>query len=102
MRIPIENFDRFARSCINDKIKMQKLTSIARRPYLSSLTIAEMKPAIRRHKLHIPIIDINNGQQEMLHFDTDYPWDILKLLDDDYLTSIMTGQDYEVDGKKDA
>ncbi|GHO56070.1 Kiwa anti-phage protein KwaB-like domain-containing protein [Ktedonobacter robiniae] len=100
-RIPIENFSQFARACINDKSKMQKLTSIARRPYLSNLTIAEMKPAIKRHQLHIPIIDINNGQQEMLHYDEDYPWDILKLLDDDYLTSIMTGQNYEVDAKRD-
>ncbi len=100
-RVPIENFKRFARACTNDKAKMQKLTSIARRPYLGSLTLADMRPAIKRHKLHIPIIDINNGQQEMLHFDEDFPWDILKLLDDDYLTSIMTGQNYEVDAKRD-
>jgi hypothetical protein len=80
---------------------MHKLTSIARRPYLSNLTIADMKPAIQRHQLHIPVVDINNGQQEMLHFDKDFPWDILKLLDDDYLTSIMTGQNYEVDAKRD-
>jgi hypothetical protein len=37
----------------------------------------------------------------MLHFDDDYPWNILKLLNDDYLTSIMTGQSYEVDAKRD-
>ncbi len=100
-RIPIENFDHFARSCTNNKIKMRKLTSIARRPYLSSLTIADMKLVIQRHQLRIPIVQINNGQQECLHYDTDYPWDILRLLDDDYLTSIMTGQNYEVDAKRD-
>ncbi len=102
-RIPIENFNFFARACTNDKAKMQKLTSIARRPYLSSLTISEMKPAILRHNLHIPIVTVKEGQkkQEVLHFDKDYPWDILKLLNDDYLTSIMTGQNYEVDAKRD-
>jgi Domain of unknown function (DUF4868) len=102
-RIPIENFSFFARACTNDKAKMQKLTSIARRPYLSSLTIMDMKPAIQRHGLHIPIVTIKDGQQdkEVLHFDKDYPWDILKLLDDDYLTSIMTGKNYEVDAKRD-
>jgi hypothetical protein len=99
--IPIENFPLFRRACTNDKEKMQKLMSIARRPYLSSLTITDMRPAIKRHKLHIPIVDRNNGQQEMLHFDKDYPLDILRLLDDDYLTSIMTGQNYEVDAKRD-
>jgi hypothetical protein len=101
-RIPIRDFSFFSRACINDKTKMQKLTSIARRPYLSNLTIADMKPAIQRHGLHIPIVTIKDGGQdkEVLYFDKDYPWDILKLLDDDYLTSIMTGQNYEVDGKR--
>jgi hypothetical protein len=98
-RIPIANFDAFSRSCTDNKLKMVKLTSIARRPYLDKLTIAMMKPAIIKHQLHIPIEEIN--KQEMLRFDKDYPWDILKLLADDYLTSIMTGQDYEVESKRD-
>jgi len=98
-RIPIENFKLFARSCTNNKIKMEKLASMARRPYLSQLTITDMKPVIQKNKLHIPVVTVNG--QEMLHFDKDYPWDILKLLDDDYLTSIMTGQNYEVDAKRD-
>src|SRR5262249_43027954 len=38
-RIPIENFSLFALSCTNNKTKMTKLASIARRPYLSRLTI---------------------------------------------------------------
>jgi hypothetical protein len=98
-RIPIENFKLFAQSCTNNKVKMGKLTSIARRPYLGNLTIKDMKPVIKKHDLHIPIVLVNG--QEMLHFDQDYPWDILKLLDDDYLTSLMSGQDYEVDAKRD-
>ena len=98
-RIPIANFSDFSRSCTNNKIKMEKLTSIARRPYLDRLTIAMMKPAIKKHKLHIPVEEVNG--KDMLRFDKDYPWDILKLLDDDYLTSIMTGQNYEVDSKRD-
>ena len=98
-RIPIENFSLFARACTKDKTKMQKLTSIARRPYLDRLTIAMMKSAIKEHQLHIAPVEVNG--KEMLHFDEDYPWAILKLLDDDYLTSIMTGQNYEVDAKRD-
>lgn len=98
-RIPIENFNLFARTCTNHKVKMEKLTSIARRPYLDKITIADMKPVIQKNNLHIPVVKANG--QEMLHFDKDYPWDILKLLDDDYLTSIMTGQNYEVDAKRD-
>lgn len=98
-RIPIENFDSFASSCTKNKLKMEKLTSIARRPYLDHLTIADMKPVIQRHHLHIKVVRIHG--QDMLQFDHNYPWDILKLLDDDYLTSIMTGQAYEVDAKRD-
>jgi hypothetical protein len=97
-RVPIENFDTFASSCMKNKLKMEKLTSIARRPYLDRLTVADMEPVIQRHRLHIKIVKING--QDMLHFDRNYPWDILKLLDDDYLTSIMTGQSYEVDAKR--
>ena len=98
-RIPIENSGLFVRSCTNNKVKMEKLISIARRPYLDNITIADMKRVIQKNKLHIPVIAVNG--QEMLHFDKDYPWDILKLLNDDYLTSIMTGQHYEVDAKRD-
>ena len=78
---------------------MTKFTSIARRPYLDKLTISAMKPVITKNKLHIPVESVNG--QEILRFDRDYPTDILKLLDDDYLTSIMTGLDYEVDAKRD-
>jgi hypothetical protein len=97
-RVPIENFDSFASSCMKNKLKMEKLTSIARRPYLDRLTVADMKPVIQRHRLHIRVVTVDG--QDMLHFDRSYSWDILKLLDDDYLTSIMTGQSYEVDAKR--
>src|SRR5437762_2191792 len=98
-RIPIENFALFTRSCTNHKVKMEKLASIARRPYLSNLTIADMLPVIHKNNLHVPVINVNG--QDKLHFDEDHPWDIHKLLDDDYLTSIMTGKNYEVDAKRD-
>jgi len=97
-RVPIENFDSFASSCMKNKMKMEKLTSIAKRPYLDRLTVADMKSVIQRHRLHIRVIKVDG--QDMLHFDRNHPWDILKLLDDDYLTSIMTGQSYEVDAKR--
>lgn len=99
--VPIVNFDSFRLACINEKHKqrMTKIMGIAKRPYLDKLTIAATKPIIIKHSLHIPI-EIVNGQ-EMLRFDHEHPNDILKMLDDDYLTSIMTGIDYEVDAKRD-
>jgi hypothetical protein len=38
--------------------------------------------------------------QEMLVFDPKDRWAILKLLDDDYLESALTEQQYEVTGKR--
>ena len=36
----------------------------------------------------------------MLLFDPSDKWALLRLLDDDYLKSIMTGENYEVTGKR--
>ena len=59
-----------------------------------------MEPVIKEYNLHILVVEING--KKMLQLDPHYPWDILKLLNDDYLKSIMTGQHYAVDGKRDA
>lgn len=96
--IPIENFGPFARMCKKDKRKMDKLISIARQPYLNQVTIADMESVIKEYNLHILVVEING--KKMLQLDPHHPWDLLKLLNDDYLKSIMTGQNYAVDGKR--
>ncbi len=96
--LPIDNFDHFARMCKKDKRKMDKLISIARQPYLNKVTIADMEFVIKEYNLYILVVEING--KKMLQLDPYHPWDILKLLNDDYLKSIMTGQNYAVDGKR--
>jgi hypothetical protein len=98
-RIPIANFDVFARSCSRNKTKMQKLRNIASQPYLSTITIEDMKKVIASNNLNIRVILVDG--QEMLYYERRDPWAILKLLDDDYLQSLMTGQHYVVDSKHD-
>jgi hypothetical protein len=43
---------------------------------------------------------IEDGGKEMLMFDRSDKWAILRLLDDDYLISLMTDENYEVTGKR--
>lgn len=97
-RIPIANFDEFARSCERNPSKMRKLKNIATQPYLDSITMADIKKAIAAHNLTIQIVTVNG--QEMLRYDPTEQYGILKLLDDDYLQSIMTNKSYEATGKR--
>lgn len=96
--IPIENFDEFARSCERNPSKMRKLKNIATQPYLDSITMADIKKAIATHNLNIQIVTVNG--QETLRYDPKEQYGILKLLDDDYLQSIMTNKSYEATGKR--
>jgi len=96
--IPIVNFDEFAQSCERNHSKMRKLKNIAIQPYLDSITMADIKKAIAAHNLNIQIVTVNG--QEMLRYDPTEQYGILKLLDDDYLQSIMTNKSYEATGKR--
>ncbi len=48
----------------------------------------------------MPIKTVKQGGVEKLVFDPSDKWAILKLLDEDYLNSIMTGNKYEATGKR--
>jgi hypothetical protein len=43
---------------------------------------------------------VKKNGKEMLVFDPKDKWALLRLLDDDYLDSVLTGQKYEVTGKR--
>jgi SH3-like domain-containing protein len=61
--------------------------------------MVDLRRAIDEHGLPVEVVQ-NNGQ-EMLVFDPDPSrrWILLKLLDDDYLNSVMTHLRYEVNSK---
>jgi Kiwa KwaB-like protein len=96
--IPIENFETFEESCYKHKQKLAKLKNIANKPYLNSLTIKHLKKVIKHHRL--PITTIGAGKKEKIVFEASDKWAILRLLDDDYLDSYMTGIKYEVNSKR--
>ena len=96
--IPIENFNEFSQACEGHLQKVAKLKNIASKPYLDKLTIKDLKKVIAKYKL--PIKTVGKGTNEKLLFEPSDKWAILRLLDDDYLESMMTGESYEVTSKR--
>jgi hypothetical protein len=96
--IPIDDFAAFKASCGGHLQKIAKLKNIAGKPYLKDLTINKIKEVIELYDLPIKTVD-DNGD-EKLHYDASDKWAILRLLDDDYLESVMTKNRYEVNSKR--
>ena len=96
--IPIDNFQAFNAACEGHLQKLAKLKNIASKPYIKTLTIADLKKVITTYNL--PVKTVGKGDNEKLQFDTKDKWAILRLLDDDYLESVMTGNHYEVNSKR--
>ncbi|AKB27764.1 hypothetical protein MSSIT_1045 [Methanosarcina siciliae T4/M] len=97
-RIPIANFSEFSESCTSHLQKLVKLRNIANRPYFSTITMEDIKRSIVRNNLSVETI-VENGQ-EKIKFDPRDKWIILKVLDDAYLESVMTQNNYEVNSKR--
>lgn len=96
--VQIENFDEFEAACVGHVQMQAKLKNISNKPYLKRLKMSAIKKVIDKVGLNVKIVTKN--RQEMLQFDPKDKWAILRLLDDDYLNSIMTGNTYEVTGKR--
>jgi hypothetical protein len=96
--VPIANFAEFAEACEAHLHKLAKLNNIARKPYLNTLSMADIKRVKTKCGLKIKIV--KKDGKEMLLFDKNDRWSILRLLDDDYLASVMTGSNYEANSKR--
>lgn len=96
--VPILNFEEFARDCEGHLWKQRKLKKIAAKPYLSRITMDHIKRVIEKNNLPLRIVEVEG--KETLIYDRKDKWVLLKLLDDDYLWSLLTEQSYEVTGKR--
>jgi hypothetical protein len=96
--VPIANFEEFEKACEGHLQKQSKLRKISERPYINGITIADLKKVIKQFNL--PIKTEKKDGKEMLVYDPADKWALLRLLDDDYLKSLMTDQNYEVTGKR--
>ncbi len=97
-RIPIDDFPAFQAACEGHLQKLAKLKNIASKPYLQHITMTDIKKVIQKYNL--PIATEGTGASEKVKFDASDKWAILRLLDDDYLESVMTGNTYEVNSKR--
>jgi hypothetical protein len=98
-RVPIHNFDTFARDCEGHPVKLAKLKNIAGKPYLARLTVGDIRRVVERYHLPIQFASAPDGQETIVYDPADR-WTLLKLLDDDYLWSSLTSEAYEVSGKR--
>jgi hypothetical protein len=97
--VPIANFDDFEKACTGHLQMQAKLKNIASKPYLKILKMADIKKVLQEFpSLGVKIV--RKGGKEMLFFDAKDKWAVLRLLDDDYLGSVLTGEKYEVTGKR--
>jgi hypothetical protein len=98
-RIPVSNLDEFRAACTGQLQMMSKLAQIARKPYLNQVTMQEIRRTIDAFHLEVQIVEENGQEKVLFEKGAKKRWLLLKLLDDDYLGSIMTNQKYEVNSK---
>jgi len=98
-QVPLSNADEFRAACTGQMQMMSKLAQIARKPYLGRVTMDDIRRTINEFGLDVQIVT-EDGQERLLFEVTPAKrWLILKLLDDDFLGSIMTDEKYEVNSK---
>lgn len=98
-RVPIRNLAEFESACSGNSLMLTKLASISRKPYLSRVTFTDVERAIQEFSLDIEVARDGHAPQLVFDPDRERRWLILKLLDDDYLGSVMTQEKYEVNSK---
>lgn len=98
-RIPISNFEEFKSACLGNVLMLSKLAQIAKKPYLQSVTMADIKRTLAEFGLEVPIVVEAGVEKLTFEASPAKRWTILKLLDDDYLGSVMTQLKYVANSK---
>jgi hypothetical protein len=98
--VPILNDDEFVEACKDQPQMVSKVARVAQKPYLEDVEMDDIRRTIDEFDLDINIVEVN-GEEELL-FDpsVETRWIILKMLDDDYLGSVMTDRKYEANSKR--
>lgn len=102
--LPIAGGDRLAAACRTDPNMMRKLVSIQAKleqpGYAAALTMPNLVAFVRANQIAVQIED-PDGPTPRLVFDSgpQRRWDLLKLLDDDFLRSDLTQLRYEANSK---
>ena len=98
-QIPLSNPNEFREACTGQLQMMSKLAQIARKPYLNRVTMRDIRRTIDEFQLNVQTVVEDGEERLVFNANPNDRWLILKLLDDDFLGSIMTNQKYEVNSK---
>lgn len=98
--VPIENAQEFVADCTRNALILTKLRGISQRNYFGQLNMDMLAGIIAQYNL--PIAIRGQGVNRRLVYDKQHKWKFLRLIDDGFLTSGMTGTNYEVTGKRQA
>lgn len=101
-KIPIANFQAFEDACGSDSRLADKVLAVQTRDYFNDLSYEMVQPVIDEFALGIPTQTVDGQVQLVFRTEPDQRFRILKLVDDDYLASLMTQHKYEVNSKTDA
>lgn len=98
-RVPIDNESDFTNACKSNPTMLAKLASIANKPYLKDVSFKDIRKTIDEFELDIETNTKKGKERLVFDANPSKRWLILKLLDDDYLGSMMTNEKYEVNSK---
>lgn len=93
-KIPIENVEELKSMCSTQPAMLSKIYSISRKEYFDSITLEKIQATISAFELEL---SLENGK---IVFTKDKKWEVLKLLDEDYLDSMMTGNRFVSNSKQ--
>ena len=100
--LPIQNFDELVQACDGNITMLKKLNKIASKPYIKDLKMSDVKKIIDLIHLQVEI-KIIEGKETILfnpQAKAREKYALLRVFNDDYLNSSMTGINYETNGKR--
>jgi Domain of unknown function (DUF4868) len=98
-KVPIANFEAFAKACSAQAGMADKLLAVQKRDYFERLSFQMLEPVIDEFSLGIPVEMRSGSPHLVFKGEPEHRWRILRLVDDDYLRSSMTDHKYEVNSK---
>lgn len=98
-RVSISNINNFTNACKTNPRMLAKLAQIAEKSYLKRVTMTDIKSVIADFGVDVKIIKERGIEKLVFEGSPAKRWNILKLLDDDYLNSMMTKLTYESNSK---
>lgn len=100
--LPIQNFDELVQACDGNITMLKKLNKIAAKPYIKDLKMSDVKKIIDLIRLPVEI-KVIDGKETILfnpNAKAREKYALLRVFNDDYLNSSMTGINYETTGKR--